>query len=346
MSVTAKELAQKLGISATAVSMALNNKAGVSTETRARIIKAAEEYGYDFTRIKNTHEHRGSIYILFYKTHNAILSYSPIFNELYDGVSSECQNAHYAVKVMQFYEKVDVLADCFSDLHISDCAGIILVGTEIRQDVCRQFLSLRYPLILLDPYFDSLECTSVLINNAQGAYLATDYLIRTTRQQPGYLQSDYSIPNFTQRQEGYFRALKENGMSPSRSIIHRLSPSIEAAMSDMLETIERKDPLAKCYFADNDIIAIGAMKALMLRGYRIPEDISVVGFDNISESRIIEPSLTTMDVPRRHIGRTAAKLLIEQIDTKVVYPSKVEIAARMVKRFSVLRVCDKDAPAP
>ncbi len=68
MSVTAKELAQKLGISATAVSMALNNKAGVSTETRARIIKAAEEYGYDFTRIKNTHEHRGSIYILFYKT--------------------------------------------------------------------------------------------------------------------------------------------------------------------------------------------------------------------------------------------------------------------------------------
>lgn len=125
-------------------------------------------------------------------------------------------------------------------------------------------------------------------------------------------------------------------MSPSRSIIHRLSPSIEAAMSDMLELIDRNDPLAKCYFADNDIIAIGVMKALMLRGYKIPEDISVVGFDNISESRIIEPSLTTMDVPRRHIGRTAAKLLIEQIDTKIVHPSKVEIATRMIKRFSVL----------
>lgn len=105
-------------------------------------------------------------------------------------------------------------------------------------------------------------------------------------------------------------------------------------MADMLEIIDRKDPLAKCYFADNDIIAIGAMKALMLRGYRIPEDISFIGFDNISEGKIIEPSLTTMDVPRLYIGKTAAKLLVEQIDSKVVHTSKVEIAARLVKRFS------------
>lgn len=336
MSVTAKELAQKLGISATAVSMALNNKAGVSTETRAKILKAAEELGYDFTRIKDSRGHNGSIYILFYKTHNAILSYSPIFNELYDGVKSECQKEHFAVKMMQFYEKADILADCLSDLRISDCAGIILVGTEMRQEVCRQFLSLGYPMVLLDTYFDSLDCTSVLINNSQGAYLATDYLISTTRHQPGYLQSSYSIPNFVQRQEGYFQAVKENGMSPSRSIIHKLSPSIEAAMADMLEIIDRNDTLARCYFADNDIIAIGAMKALMLHGYKIPEDISVIGFDNISESRIIEPSLTTMDVPRHYLGATAAKLLIEQIGTKVVHPSKVEISTRMIRRFSVL----------
>lgn len=107
----------------------------------------------------------------------------------------------------------------------------------------------------------------------------------------------------------------------------------------MLAILDKNDTLAKCYFADNDIIAIGAMKALMLRGYKIPEDISIIGFDNISESRIIEPSLTTMDVPRHYIGKTAAKLLIKQIDTKVIHPSKVEIAAKLIKRFSVLRNC-------
>lgn len=337
MSVSAKELAQKLGISATAVSMALNNKAGVSTETRARIIKAAEEYGYDFTKIRRDSDRSGSIYIIFYRTHNAILSYSPIFNELYDGVKIGCQKEHFTVKMMQFYEKIDILEDCFSDLRISDCKGIILVGTEIRQEICQQFLSLGYPMILLDSYFDSLDCTSVLINNSQGAYIATNYLIGITRLQPGYLQSSYSIPNFIKRQEGYFKAIKENGMSPSRSVIHKLSPSIEAAMADMLEIIDRKDPLAKCYFADNDIIAIGAMKALMLRGYKIPENISIIGFDNISESKIIEPSLTTMDVPRQYIGITAAKLLIEQIDSRIMHTSKVEISTRLIKRFSTYK---------
>lgn len=334
MSITAKELAQKLGISATAVSMALNNKAGVSTETRAKIIKAAEESGYDFTKLKASPDHEGSLYIIFYKTHNAILSYAPIFNELYDGVKSACQKVQFAVKMMQFYEKTDVLEDCFSSLRISDCKGIILVGTEIRQEVCQRFLSLGYPMVLLDTYFDSLDCTSVLINNSQGAYLATNYLISTAQAQPGYLQSSYSIPNFAQRQEGYFKAIKENGMSPSRSIIHKLSPSIEAAMADMLEIIDRNDTLAKCYFADNDIIAIGAMKALMLRGHKIPEDISCIGFDNISESKIIEPSLTTIDVPRHYMGMTAARLLIEQIDTKIVYTAKVEVTTRLLKRFS------------
>lgn len=337
MSITAKELARKLGISATAVSMALNNKPGVSTETRAKIIKTAEEQGYDFTKVKKTPGREGSVYIIFYKTHNAILSYTPIFNELYDGVKSVCQKEHFAVKMMPFYEKTDLLEDCFSDLRISDCRGIILVGTEIRPEVCRQFLSLGYPTILLDTYFDSLDCTSVLINNTQGAYLATNYLISTARTQPGYLQSSYSIPNFVQRQEGYFKAIKENGMSPSRSIVHKLSPSIEAAMADMLEIIDRNDTLAKSYFADNDIIAIGAMKALMLRGYRIPEDISCVGFDNISESRIIDPSLTTVDVPRHYIGMTAARLLIEQMDTKMVHAIKIEAATRLVKRFSTVK---------
>lgn len=334
MSITAKELAKKMGLSETAISLALNNKPGVSAKTRQEVIRLAETCGYDFTKIRKNSDSSGSIYVISYKTHNAILSYAPIFDELLDGIKMECQKDNYKVKIIHFYEKTDLLKDCFSDLRISDCIGIILIGTEMRQDVCKQFLSLEYPIVLLDTYFDSLECTSVLINNVQGAYLATDYLISLRHDQPGYLQSTYSIPNFNERFHGYMKAIKESGMSPSRSIIHKLSPSIENAMVDMLEVIDRKDNLATSYFADNDIIAIGAIKALKLRGYKIPEDISIIGFDNISESRIIEPSLTTMDVPRLYIGQTAAKILIEQIQSKKIYASKIEVSAKMVKRSS------------
>ena len=334
MSIKAKELAKIMGLSETAVSMALNNRPGVSTKTRQDVIRLAEELGYDFSRIKNHESSAKCIYISTYKTHNAILSYTPIFDELYDGIKMQCQKENYSIKTIQFYEKTDSLDNLFADLRVSDCAGIILVGTEMREDICKNFLSLGYPIILLDTYFDSLECTYVLINNSQGAYIATNQLISLKHSQPGYLKSAYRIPNFQQRQEGYVRAIKENGMSPSRCIIHELSPSIEDAMADMLSIIDRNDTLATSYFADNDIIAIGAIKAFKLRGYRVPEDISIIGFDNISEGRVIEPALTTMDVPRLYIGQTAAGVLLENIKSKHFYPTKIEVATKMIARNS------------
>lgn len=334
MSVTAKQLAKQLNLSETAISMALNNKPGVSTKTRQLVIQAAEEAGYDFSKIKNNEDIKGIIYVIFYKTHNAILSYTPIFEELYQGVKEECQKKHISTRLMQFYEKTDDLESCFQELRGNDCIGIVLVGTEITKEVCEKFLELKIPLTLLDTYFESLDCNSVLINNAQGSYMATNYLISITGAQPGYLQSSYPIYNFAARQDGYFKAIKENGMSKSRSIIHKLSPSIEDAMADMLEILDEGTDIARSYFADNDIIAIGAMKAFKLRGYKIPEDISIIGFDNINEGRIIEPSLTTMDVPRFFIGKTAARQLIDQLETKIYHSSKIEISTSMIKRLS------------
>ena len=334
MSVTAKQLAKELGLSEAAVSMALNNKPGVSTKTRRMIIKAAQEKGYDFSRIKEKQEQTGSVHVVFYRTHNAILSYAPIFDELYDGIRSVFQKTRLISHVIHFYEKTDDLQNYFGDIRVSDCTGIILVGTEIRKETCSEFLSLGLPLVLLDTWFDSVPCSSVLINNRQGAYMATDYLISRYHTQPGYLKSSYSIPNFEERQSGYFKAIRENGMSASRLIIHELAPSIEDAMADMLSVIDRQDPLARCYFADNDMIAIGAIKALKLRGYQIPDDVAVIGFDNIAESRIIDPALTTMDVPRFSIGETAAELLLSLIRSGEMQIRKTELSASLLLRGS------------
>ena len=331
MSITAKQLAKELGLSEAAVSMALNNKTGVSTKTRRRVIKAAQEKGYDFSRIKEKQERLGSVHVVFYRTHNAIISYFPIFNELYDGIKSVCQKSHVISRVIHFYEKTDDLEEYFGDMRTSDCAGI---GTEIRKEICQKFLSLGLPLVLLDTFFDSIACNTVLIDNQQGAYTATDFLISRYHTQPGYLKSSYTIPNFEERKNGYFKAIKENGMSASRSIIHELAPSIEDATADMLAVLDNHDPLARCYFADNDLIAIGAIKALKARGYKIPDDVAIIGFDNIAESRIIEPALTTMDVPRFSIGETAAEVLLSQIRSADFYFRKIEISTSMELRGS------------
>lgn len=334
MSITAKELAEKLNLSATAISMALNNRPGVSTETRRMVIEAAEKYGYDFSKLSLKKNKAGCIYAIVYRTHNAILSYSPIFNELIDGIEQACRRENYTLKQIQFYEKKEDLQKYLEDLRVSDCIGIVLLGTEMKKENVQQFLALRVPLVILDSYFDTLDVSCVLINNRQGAYLATDYLISRTMKQPGYLQSSYALRNFAERLDGFYKAVEDNGMSRARCIFHRLSPSIDGAMADMLEILDRGDKLADCYFADNDLIAIGAIKALKLRGHRIPDDIAVAGFDNISESRIIEPSLTTINIPRHYMGQLAAKQLIEQINTPVPHTCKIEVPTSLVKRFS------------
>ena len=105
MSITAKELAEKLNLSQTAVSMALNNKPGVSTETRRMVIEAAEKYGYDFTRLSLKKNKVGSIYAVSYRSHNAIMSYSPIFDAMVEGMESVVQKDNYKLTVITFYEK-------------------------------------------------------------------------------------------------------------------------------------------------------------------------------------------------------------------------------------------------
>ena len=151
----------------------------------------------------------------------------------------------------------------------------------------KPFLNLPIPVVLLDAYFETVPCNCVLINNVQGAYLAARHLIRTCKTQPGYLRSAYQISNFAERSSGFYKAVRAAGMSSSRSIVHSLTPSMEGAYTDMLELIKNGEELASCYFADNDLIAVGAMKALKESGYRIPQDIGIVGFDNLPLGSVV-----------------------------------------------------------
>ena len=124
-------------------------------------------------------------------------------------------------------------------------------------------------------------------------------------------------------------------MSASKSIVHKLTPSQEGAYSDMKAIIESGEELATAYFADNDLIAVGAMRALISAGYRIPEDISIVGFDDLPLCEYVTPPLTTIHVPKQYMGEKAAERLLELINTKDHYPIKIEINTQLKERSSV-----------
>jgi len=174
----------------------------------------------------------------------------------------------------------------------------------------------------------------VLINNFQGAYQAANYIIRKTKKQPGYLRSSYPIGNFSERADGFYKAIRDNGMSASRSRVFSLTPSLEGACEDVLELLRAGEEPSPCYFADNDLIAAGAIKAFKEQGYRIPEDISIIGFDNMPLCSYIEPALTTVNVPKQYMAQMAVNRLIQNITCKKHFPVKIEIGTSIVRRKS------------
>lgn len=335
MSITAKELAKLLGLSEAAVSMALNNKPGVSTTTRQRVIEVAKNNGYDFTRIQESKEAKadnGDISFIIYKKHGAIVSDTPFFNQLTEGIEQSCRKAHYNLHINYLYGDEDIKHQ-LSTLPFYD--GVILLATEMKYEDFIPFTNLKTPIVVLDTYFQNLNFDCVLINNFQGAYQATNYIIRKTKSQPGYLHSSYSIGNFEERTDGFFKAIRENGMSPSKSQVLKLTPSMEGSYEDMLELLEQGEEPAKCYFADNDLIAAGAMKALKEKGYHIPKDISIIGFDNMPICTYIEPTLTTVHVPKQYMGAIAVQRLIQIIDSNDRFPIKIEVSTSIIKRKSI-----------
>ena len=331
MTVTAKMLAAELKLSESAVSLALNNKPGVSRETRKRVLETAKARGYDFSR-RHTGEKKGSICFAVYKKSGAVVDDTPFFAAVTDGISIACRRAGYECMIRYFYEDDD-LDDQIYSLNLAGFSGVIVLATEMEEVTLARFDRLKAPLVFLDAYFERPKYNFILINNIQGAFMATQHLIRKCRTQPGYLRSAYSISNFEQRADGFYKAIRAAGMSTSASPVLRLTPSQEGAYADMKALLEGGTIPAKCYFADNDLIALGVLRALEEAGYRIPGDVSVVGFDDLPACEYA--SLSTVMVPKRFMGETAAARIIRLIEEKNQQPLKIEVFTQLVRRRSV-----------
>ncbi len=333
MSITAKELAAKLQLSPAAVSMALNGKPGVSAAKKKEILAAAEKYGYDFTRVRSKRKTMGTVRFVVFKRHGAIVTDTPFFAELTGGIEDCCKEEGFRLRTQYIYADDDP-EDQIENLHYSDCIGLLLLGTEMRREDLTPFTELPFPVVLIDIAFPDAGCDCVLIDNISGAYLAATHLIARIHTQPGYLHSSYSIRNFEERADGFYRAVREAGMSASKSPVHLLAPSIEGAYEDMSTLLSEGVRPARGYFADNDLIAVGAMRALLEAGYRIPEDVSIVGFDNLPIGNYIQPALTTVHVPKQYIGKTAVRRLKERLMDSHFVPVHILAGVRLVERSS------------
>lgn len=331
MSISAKELAEKLNISAATVSLVLNNKPGISEKTRELVMATAHEYGFDFSRLAAKNASSGNICLVIYKKHGIIVADTPFFSRLLEGIEQCCQSMDFTLRIMYFYEsrpceqQIEAIKNC-------DCDGIILLGTEMLCADFAPFDAIDIPIVVLDTYFDEQDYDFVTINNEKGSFAATEYLILQGCTDIGYLRSSYEITNFSERFCGYCRAMAKHNLTINQNHIHFLTPSAEKAYEDMMRI--QTTGLAAAYVADNDLIAAGACRALKEHGVQLPEDVCIIGFDNMPLCEILEPPLSTLDVQKRELGSIAVKQLIERLHSAKKPHTRIQLSPRLYIRGS------------
>lgn len=340
MKIRLKDLAEELGLSIAAVSMSLNNKKGVSEETRDKVIEAAVAKGY---KIKETTielptnpEAKRYIKLLRVQKHGLVAIDTAFFSSLIEGIENECRKNNYELLVSNCKLK-NLESEWIEAEFENNISGMFILATELGQDDVKVFDSITKPFVMLDSYFPGKEWDFVLMNNHSAFHQSVEYLKANGHTSIGYIKSSTAINNFNERFSGYLEALNRFGLQYDADLTVGLEPTLDGAYRDM-NTLLKEGKLTKmptAYIADNDLIAVGAMNALKDNGYGIPEDVSIIGFDDMPYAQVVSPKLTTNHVFKNEIGKEAVRLLLYRLSHDNKVSQKREINTKLVIRDSV-----------
>lgn len=329
-----EDIANTAGVSKATVSNALNNKNGVSEETKKIILKLAKDMGYH--RPNKRKNLKQTIRIILYKRHGYVFADTPFFSNLIEGIQKECQLENFEMMITHVTRGEEDYKKIIENIKNDDTSGYLILATEMFEEDLQEFKGLDKPVIILDSYFKHEDFDFVVINNFDGSYKAANYLIQKGHVNIGYLHSSVYINNFHYRKIGFLDALKANQIEIKPEYQFDLEPTLEGSYKDMKKLLKKNPDLPTAFFADNDIIAFGAMKALQEKGIRLPEDVSLIGFDDMPYCQISTPKMTTVKVFKQYFGSLAIKRLIEKIHKDEPANQKIEVNTHLVERESVI----------
>lgn len=344
MKVKLKDLADELNISVAAVSMAINGKKGVSDETRLEVLELAGSKGYivkEKSLLNSQQECKSSCYIklLRIKKHGLVVADTAFFAKLIEGIEEETKKFYYELVVSNI-NLTEMTTEWVEIENNSEMIGVIILATELDETDLEILTMLNKPFVVLDSYMPNKDWDCILMNNRQAARLGVRYLVEQGHKRIGYLKSNMNIYNFSERYNGYLEVVNENKLDIITKDLIGLEPTIEGAYRDMdkyLQSISKKD-LPTAFMADNDLIAVGAMNALLSNGYKVPVDVSIIGIDDMPCGTIVIPNLTTIRIYKKEIGRLAVDRLISHYETAEKISKKIEINTRLVIRQSVFNI--------
>jgi len=312
---TIKEIAKIAGVSPAAVSIVLNDRKGVSDETREKVKGIVEKLQY----APNPNSRR----LLFNKTNNIAVLFkknlSPMehlfHSELNRVILHECESLGYNLMFTSVTIDNDnvVLPNVIRSY---DVDGIILYG-DIDPLILNSIKKFDIPYIIIDSHSTTPDILSVSANYSEAAYTAASYLVGIGHRNIAYIGTS-SLPQYgAQTFSGFKKAIEENKIALPINWI-QMDANDEGSAFRCMENILSYDQLPTAVFCAADIYAIGVMKCIKQHGMEIPEAISVIAIDDIILSRYVEPPLTTVKIDKEEMGRIAIDMLIKRIEKKDV----------------------------
>ena len=309
--ITAKMIAEQLGLSPAAVSIALNGKTGISEATRQEVLSAAEKMGYNpgkLAAIKNQHK---SLCFVFYVNKLVSIAENTTFSSfVLKGAEAAASALGYNMFV-RYFNAGELFADPVEKI-LSGSDAILLLGTDITAESRNEILSfLRRvgdkPVVIIDSYenFGITDC--VCNDNFGGGKQAGEYLIQRGCRRIGYLRSRQRMDIFRQREAGLTAALAGAGMTVDTVIDTEMS--FDDAYRQFDKYLNTAQTLPDGFFAENDNIAAAAIRALNAHGVKVPEQVSIIGFDDIPICELTAPSLTTVHSFKEQLGSAAVQML-------------------------------------
>ncbi len=331
-----KEIAAEAGVSKTTVSLALNGHKGVSDETRARILEIARRMNYRLPSERIVHqESKGFIMFARLSKHGLILNrdQSSFIVDYIDSINDAVTKAGYTFEILDHtFTSVSALTELLSSRKPK---GIIVLGTELDEDDVHNLQSLPFTFVVIDTQFESACCDFVDMANIAALTKIVNHLIDRGHKRIGMISCTTPSGNIILRERGFSLALERSGLSPASFL--RIQPGFKGAYNDMKTYLKQENQLPEAFFCYNDVAALGVMKALKEHRIRIPEDVSIIGFDNLPMSSMSEPRLTTIKVPNRLIGTIATELLVKKLSTKHQKESiTIQVNGTLVVRDSVM----------
>ena len=326
-----RQVAERAGVSIGTVSRVLNNKSGVSDDTRQHVLGVAQELGYNTLKRASSSTshvtHLGFLNQVFAQD----ISANPFYADVFHGVEQICRELHINLS----YSSLD-----FSNSHFlpprflvdNQVDGLLLVGGGIPEKVAQTLIKTSpLPLVLVDNYFSDCGWDAVMIDNRRGIRLSVEHLITQGHRHIALIGGP-DHPSIVERRLSYLETLRQHDLRPT--IVTPRHLSHQDGQWSVVEILQQA-PETTAIVCSNDEQAVGALRKLGELGYLVPDDFSLVGFDNINMVQFTTPPITTVCVDRLAMGQIAVQLLLDRIKYPKRPVIKATIGVELIERASV-----------